>query len=98
MKCLVRGPITEHKCSVKLGGQGSTFEIRGEDRRVELDRECRFVPWSARASEAAQTILATYNFEVEAEQTTRVYSEDSGTLNQRDTDLQFIERIISNDA
>ena len=93
VKCLVRGPITEHKCSVKLGGQGSTFEIRGEDRRVELDRECRFVPWSARASEAAQTILATYNFEVEAEQTTRVYSEDSGTLNQRYTDLEFIERI-----
>ncbi len=93
MKCLVRGPITEHKCSVKLGGQGSTFEIRGEDRRVELDRECRFVAWSARASEAAQTILEGYDFEVEAEQTTRVYSEDSGTLNQRYTDLQFIERI-----
>ena len=38
--CLVRGPITERKCSLTLGGPGSWYEIRGMDRRIEMSRVC----------------------------------------------------------
>src|SRR5262245_50811979 len=58
IKCLVRGPITEVKCSAKLGGPGSWYEARGQDRRIELDRECFRRAWTGRASEAAQAILS----------------------------------------
>ncbi len=91
--CLVRGPITEVKCSITLGGPGSWVEIRGQDRRVELDRECFRHAWSGRASDAATAILAGYRFLPDVEATTKVYSPLSGTLNQRATDLQFVRRI-----
>ncbi len=93
VKCLVRGPITETKCSVQLGGPGSWLEIHGQDRRVELDRQCFRHVWEGRASEAAQTILSAYGFEPVVEQTTRVYSDREVTLNQRGSDLGFLNRI-----
>lgn len=93
LKCLVRGPITECKCSFQLGGPGSWFEIHGQDRRVEMDRECIRFPWKVRASEAAQTILSNYQFKPSIQSTTRVYSEKDVTLNQRGTDLSFLNRI-----
>jgi hypothetical protein len=34
--CLVRGPIIEAKASYALGGPGSFFEVRGQDRRKRL--------------------------------------------------------------
>ena len=40
IKCLVRGPITETKASTTLGGPGSWYEVRGQDRRVEMSRVC----------------------------------------------------------
>jgi hypothetical protein len=57
MKCLVRGPITDVKCSVMLGGPGSSFEIHGQDRRIELDRKCKRQCWVGLESEAAASIL-----------------------------------------
>jgi hypothetical protein len=39
IKCLVRGPITDVRSSVQLGGAGSWYEVRGQDRRIELDRQ-----------------------------------------------------------
>lgn len=94
LRCLVRGPLTDTACSVQLGGPGSWYEIRGYDRRIEMDRQCIRYPWEGRASEAAQSILSDYDFEPDVQQTTRVYSERDGTLNQRDTDLAFLEQII----
>jgi len=91
--CLVRGPITEVKCSFTLGGQGSSVEVRGQDRRVELDRQCFRHAWSGRASDAATAILAGYRFLPDVEATTKVYSPLTGTLNQRATDLGFVRRI-----
>lgn len=93
--CLVRGPITEVRGSFMLGGPGSWFEIRGEDRRVELDRQCFRHAWEGRASEVAERILSFYRFEAKVEQTNRVYSERDGTLNQRGSDLAFLNRIAT---
>lgn len=94
LKCLVRGPITDVRCSVQLGGPGSWFEIQGQDRRVELDRRCFRHAWEGRGSECAQTILSSYGFDADVQETTRVYSESSGTLNQRGSDLAFLTRIM----
>lgn len=91
--CLVRGPITDVRCSVTLGGPGSWVQLEGQDRRVELDRQCVRHAWEGRASEAAEAILGGYDFTTDMEQTPRVYGEDTGTLNQRATDLAFIRRI-----
>jgi hypothetical protein len=52
IKCLVRGPITDVKCSVKLGGPGSWYEVHGQDRRIELDRQCFRHAWTGRAATA----------------------------------------------
>lgn len=91
--CLARGPITEIKCSLVLGGPGSWVEIRGQDRRVELDRQCFRHVWSGRASDAAAAILSGYGFTADVEETSKVYGERTGTLNQRATDLEFVRRI-----
>ena len=93
--CLVRGPITDVHCSTQLGGPGSYIEVRGQDRRVELDRQCFRHAWEGRASECADTILSGYDFETDIQETTRVYSEDSGTLNQRGSDLAFLNQIMA---
>ena len=37
-RCLVRGPITEHRSQITIGGPGSWFEVHGLDRRDLLDR------------------------------------------------------------
>ncbi|MGD1875868.1 MAG: hypothetical protein ACFB13_00030 [Kiloniellaceae bacterium] len=96
--CLVRGRITQVKCSTRFGGQGSWLEIHGEDRRVEMDRVCVQAAWTGRASDAASQILAAYGFTPEVEQTTTVYAEDGNTLSQRDTDLGFLEKIASENS
>ena len=99
IECLVRGPVTDVKCSMQLGGPGSWYELRGQDRRVELDRKCVYRAWSGRASAAAQTILdRTFTSYVEE---TRIFyggtrtsgGETTQTLNQRHTDAEFIRRI-----
>jgi len=92
-ECLVRGPITEARFSMQLGGPGSWFEIHGRDRRVEMDRLCFRHAWEGLASEAAETVLSSYGFRTEVQATTRQYSERDGTLNQRGSDLAFLNRI-----
>jgi hypothetical protein len=57
MICLARGPITEREWSVMLGGPGSWFEIRGRDRRIQMDRQCKKRFWTGLESAAAATIL-----------------------------------------
>jgi hypothetical protein len=92
-RCLVRGPITETKGSTTLGGPGSWYEVRGQDRRVEMSRVCARRAWIGRASEVADSILSSYAFTPKTQETTRVYEENTGTLNQRATDLDFIRQL-----
>jgi hypothetical protein len=57
IKCLVRGPITDVKCSVKLGGPGSWYEVHGQDRRIELDRQCFRHAWTGPGRHGPRTRL-----------------------------------------
>ena len=93
IKCLVRGPITETKGSTTLGGPGSWYEVRGQDRRIEMSRVCARRAWIGRASEVAEAILSSHAFTPETQETTRVYEESTGTLNQRGSDLDFIRQL-----
>jgi len=91
--CLARGPITERRSSMTVGGPGSFYEVRGTDRRIEMSRVCRQRCWEGRASEAVAAILSDHGFEVDVQETTRVYEESTGTLNQRATDHDFVQNL-----
>ena len=100
IRCLVRGPITDVECSVTRGGPGSWYQVSGEDRRVEMDRQCVRRPWSGRASAAAETILSETFDRTQVAQTNLLYgaprsgaSQVSQTLNQRWTNAAFIRQI-----
>jgi hypothetical protein len=100
LRCLVRGPITDSSASFMLGGPGTTYDIRGEDRRVELDRQCIRRAWTDRASVAAQTILSPQFKNTSIQTTDIVYGarrsngrEVLQTLNQRSTNAYFLACI-----
>ena len=100
IKCLVRGPVTNTRSSVALGGPGSWHEVHGQDRRIEMDRQTVHRAWTGRASEAAQTILSPNFDRTNVQQTSIVYGgsrmggqPSSSTLNQRSTDAEFMRQI-----
>ena len=106
IKCLVRGPITNVKSSVKLGGPGSWHEVHGQDRRVELNRKCVSRVGVGKASVLAKEILEGKSnngvkFDrIDVEETRIVYGgtrkggePTAPTRNQRSTALAFIRRI-----
>lgn len=102
MKCLVRGPIIHTRYSAMQGGPGSWYEVRGQDRRIEMDRQSVRRAWTGRASEAAQAILSPKFDRVDIQQTRIVYGgqrvggqPSTSTLNQRSTDAAFIRQIAS---
>jgi hypothetical protein len=76
-----------------LGGPGSWYEVRGQDRRVEMSRVCARRAWIGRASEVAESILSSHAFTPQTQETARVYEEKTGTLNQRGSDLDFIRKL-----
>lgn len=90
LQCLVRGPIVEQESNMTLGGPGSTFTVKGIDRRDLLDRECRETAWSGTASTAAMAILAPVYPLQEVGVTEKLYGPQSETLNQRGSDLKFL--------
>jgi hypothetical protein len=90
---LVRGPVTEHRSQMTVGGPGSWFEIHCLDRRDLLDRTCVRAAWTGRASDIARQILAATFDQVEVEDTPRSYEANATTLNQRITDLAFLRQV-----
>jgi hypothetical protein len=100
IRCLVRGPITERAWSAMLGGPGSWFEIRGQDRRIELDRQYKHNTLSGRESDIAQAILSQKFQKTCVQKTNHVYGQPNGngeplveTLNQRATDERLLCQI-----
>lgn len=90
LQCLVRGPILEQESNMTLGGPGSTFTIKGIDRRDLLDRECRETSWSGTASTAAMSILGPVYPLQDLGVTEKVFGPQGETLNQRGSDLKFL--------
>ncbi|HEX8511868.1 MAG TPA: hypothetical protein VF688_02035 [Allosphingosinicella sp.] len=97
LHCLVHGPITRVRSSRMLGGFGSWYEIHGEDRRVLLSRVGVEASWPMKASHAAAGILDSYHFDYEVQETRKNYDEQH-PLNQRATDLAFLEDIARRNA
>jgi len=91
--CLVRGPITDTKLKSTVGGPGSTYEVHGSDRCIELDRKSLTGTWSGKASDAAQVIIGSLGATPDVQTTQRNYDSRSGTLNQSGTALEFIRQI-----
>lgn len=95
LTCLVRGPITDHRSRIMLGGPGTAFDVLGLDDLDLLDRSCVHERWTGRASDAAAAILGAAFDRTEVEETPRVFEEGDSTLNQRTTDLEFLRQIAS---
>ncbi|MEM9088866.1 MAG: hypothetical protein AAGC93_09000 [Cyanobacteria bacterium P01_F01_bin.53] len=100
LKCLVRGPITHTQCSTTLGGPGSSVQVQGQDRRIELDRKCVRKAWKGRASEAAERILSDVFDSTDITRTNIIYGaprsgtgQATQTLNQRFTNEAFLKEI-----
>lgn len=93
LQCLVFGPVTKIHTASMVGGDGSWVEVRGEDRRVLMNRVGVQATWLGRASEAATAILGVYDFDCEVETTLKEYMDAQNGLSQRATDLAFLEDI-----
>lgn len=91
--CLVLGPITQVRTAATLGGSGSWIEVRGEDQRIVMNRVGVQATWTVRASAAATAILDDYGFKNHVDPTTKNYPDERHALNQRATDLAFLEDI-----
>jgi phage protein D len=63
------------------------------DRRIEMSRVCYQKCWEGRASDVASQIFSLYGFEADVQETSRVYEESTGTLNQRATDHDFVKSL-----
>ena len=92
-ECLVRGVVHAQQVHFEHGGAGSWLEVQGSDRLVEMDRESKSVAWDGTASDAAMSILGTYGFTPDVEETTTKYTEQTHLLVQRDSDLRFLRRV-----
>jgi hypothetical protein len=92
-ECLVHGPITLVRTSSVIGGPGSWIEVRGQDRRIEMDRVEIQAVYHTKASETARSIIDAYGYQPKCEETRKAYSASTNALSQRGTDLDFLEDI-----
>ncbi|MDH5493507.1 MAG: hypothetical protein OEY14_16250 [Myxococcales bacterium] len=91
---LVHGPIHSIHQTMAKGGQGSTIEVRGGDRQVDMSRVKRQRAWQGRASDAAFEILSSrYGISPIVENTPVIYGTSGPTLNQASSDFDFLQRI-----
>jgi phage protein D len=91
---LVKGPVTEQKIHLAHGGAGSFVEVSGTDTTVAMDRETKTTLWSdITDSDAVTTILGQYGYTPDVDSTAAGHYETKHTLVQRDTDLQFVQRL-----
>jgi hypothetical protein len=95
--CLVHGLITDRKAELKEGGPGSSVEISGKDRRIEMSRNAdQRGPRTGTAGLIVKPILGRYHFlpDVELGDTT-LYSEAGNTLNQTGSDLELVNKLAA---
>lgn len=92
--CLIKGPVTGHKVTLEHGVAGSTMEVQGVDRTIEMDRQTESQVWEDVSDNVAVvSICADYGLLFEIDSTDSVHSSQEHALVQRETDLQFIRRL-----
>ena len=94
INCLVKGPVTGQQVHLKHGGTGSFIEVSGADTSITMDRETKTTLWSDLTDSAAvTTILGQYGYIPDVTSTSAGHFQLKHTLVQRDTDLQFVQRL-----
>nr|AWJ66037.1 hypothetical protein [uncultured bacterium] len=93
--CLVRGPITKVKTSAVTVGEGTFYEVHGEDERVLLAREGVQLEEQGYASDVLDGLLSFADLpdtlEIDVEETTIEYDEDF-KLTHNGSLLEFAEK------
>ncbi|MEI7897700.1 MAG: hypothetical protein WCJ26_11745 [bacterium] len=93
-ECLVKGPVHAQNIHMQHGAGGSWLEVKGSDTSVKMDRETRSAVWKDLTdSVAVQSILSTYGYMPDVENTSAGHFENKHTLVQRESDLSFIRRL-----
>ena len=91
---LVKGPVTGQQIHLEHGGASSFVEVSGCDTSIAMDRETKTILWSdVTDSDAVTTILGQHGYVPDVESTAAGHFETKHTLVQRDTDLQFVQRL-----
>ena len=92
--CLVKGPVHGHDIHMEHGGTGSTLVVKGSDTSITMDRESRSAVWKdVTDSDAIQSILSSYGYTPDVENTSAGHYENKNTLIQRESDLSFVRRL-----
>ena len=91
---LLSGYITQIKPIFGSDLQSAVIEIMGMDKSVAMDRMEILKDWPDKSdSDIAEAIFAKYGLEPDVEATDVVHSEETSTIIQRDTDIQFLRRL-----
>ncbi len=70
------------------------LDIKGMDRSVEMNLEEKMKAWPGKKdSDIARQIFSTYGFIPKVDNTQALHPENSSTIIQRETDLQFLHRL-----
>jgi len=91
---LLDGYVTEVRPRFDASLSQCTLELHGMDRSVLMDRTEVLKAWPEKKdSDIASEILGGYGFRPTVEDTTVVHEEAVSTVIQRETDLQFLQRL-----
>jgi hypothetical protein len=92
---LIHGIITERQTNFVEGGPGSFLELKLTDRRAVMGREQKNRAHSGSAADIVAAILASepYGFETDIVDTPIDYDEDTNTLNQTESDFEFVDKL-----
>jgi phage protein D len=94
MQDVLTGYITYIKPCFDPDPSKSILEIRGKDKSVLMDRQEILMAWpDKKDSDIASEIFEIYGFTPEVEDTQVVHEEAVYTSIQRETDLDFLERL-----
>jgi len=95
--CLVHGIVTDRKTELKEGGPGSSLEISGKDRRIEMGRNAdQRGPLNGTVGLILLPIFGRYHFKPDIEQAdTTLYSDLTQSLNQTHSDLELVTKLAA---
>lgn len=96
MEDLISGYITHVRPWFDPDPTQCFLEIWGMDESVLMDREEKLKDWpNKKDSDIASEIFGLYGFSAEVEDTGVVHDESVSTIIQRETDMQFLNRLAS---
>jgi len=92
--CLVHGFVHGQQIRLLHGGAGSYVDVMGSDSSIKMDREVKQAVWTdQRDSDAVRSIVGTYGFDADIEDTDAKHLEKKHALVQHDSDLRFVRRL-----